>query len=540
MIELTPATIGRYRASPWLFLDDLMIDVEGTPTRFATIIDPWQKSDFARVMPGLMRAVGLPCEDAAQFLGVLRDGGSVARRVWLERPRGHSKTSDIAALVTWALVFAPRVVSAIAAAADADQARTLTKAIGRILQANPALASVLEVQRSKVVVIDPNHPGVGSTLEVISSDAGSSFGALVDFIIADEISHWQQDRALWDSIVSTAAKRSTCMLLCITNAGWTSTWQYKVREYVRQSGMWHFASLDGPQASWIKPDDLEEQQAILLTGAFRRLWLNEWIAAIDNPLLSEDLIKSCIDPHCLWPDGTPPTWRPERGEKAIRMELYIGVDIGRKNDRTVITTVELDSDGVFWVREMHVMHNQSFKVQAAAIRERIERSYGAVRAVRIDHGCIGMQISEEMEAEYPRLVQGVTLNETRQGSLAEAVKSAFDRQIVRVPNDRDMIDDFGLVEQTETAGSGVPKIRTRRGATGHADRFWSMALALSATPLDEPWQRRRHCVGLPVGIGGPKQIDPRNPMAAFADAMKTPAGISGIPMFGSLPRFFNW
>lgn len=533
MIELSPQWIDRYRLCPWEFLDALTIDVEGTPVRFGSVIDPWQRADFARIIPGLMRAVGLPIGHLTSIVD-----GIAPRRAWLERARGHSKSQDVACIVTWALVFAPHVVSGIAAAADTDQARVLTKAIGRIITANPALAAVIEVQRNKVVVIDPNHPGVGSTLEVISSDAGSSFGAICNFIVADEVSHWVQDRALWDSLVSTAAKRASCMLIAITNAGWTSTWQYKVREFVRTSPNWHFSSLDGPQARWITADVLDEQRAMLPPTTFRRLWLNQWVTATDSPLLSEAMIRACVDRFCLWNNGLA----PERREtKRRNRELFIGVDIGRTRDRTVITTVEM-VEGVFYVREMYVMRNESFAVQRAAITQRILEHHHEVQGVRIDRGGIGMQICEELESEFPRLVEGVTLHESRQGRLAEAVKSAFDRQMIRVPDDRDMIDDFQLVEQTETGASGVPKVRTNRGPTGHADRFWSLALALSATPLDEPWQRRRNALGVPVGIdpSAKKQIDPKNPMAAFADAMKTPAGISGVPTFGSLPKFYDW
>ena len=49
-------------------------------------------------------------------------------------------------------------------------------------------------------------------------DAPTSYGLTPDFVIADEVVHWQK-RDLWDSLISSSAKRSTCMFVIITNAG---------------------------------------------------------------------------------------------------------------------------------------------------------------------------------------------------------------------------------------------------------------------------------------------------------------------------------
>src|SRR6185437_15964867 len=120
------------------------------------------------------------------------------------------------------------------------------------------------------------NPATGSSIEIISSDAASSYGHTVDFIICDELTHWRK-RDLWDSLFSTVPKK-VCFLIVIANAGVGQgvSWQWGVRESARLADNWHFSRLDGPRASWQSPADLEEQARMLPPKAYQRLWLNIW------------------------------------------------------------------------------------------------------------------------------------------------------------------------------------------------------------------------------------------------------------------------
>jgi hypothetical protein len=88
---------------------------------------------------------------------------------------------------------------------------------------NSWLHGIIESQRDRIV----NHH-TGSWLQVLTSDVASSYGLLCDVIICDEVTHWTK-RDLFDSVVSTAAKRKNCLLLSICNAGCEDSWSYEVR-----------------------------------------------------------------------------------------------------------------------------------------------------------------------------------------------------------------------------------------------------------------------------------------------------------------------
>ncbi|MHB9079543.1 MAG: terminase large subunit domain-containing protein, partial [Pirellulaceae bacterium] len=250
--------IRSLQARPSLFRDQVLLQTDSVQVQFGKVEEDWQYVDFAALDAGWMKCVGMPVEEP------------VLSRAWLERPRGHSKTTDIALSACWALFASKRPLRGVCAAVDKDQARLLLDAVARLLRDNPWLSKILELTAHKVV-----NKFTKASLEVISADTASSWGLLLDFVVMDECCHWSK-RDLFDSLMSSAAKRDSCMVLCISNAGFLDSWAWDVREVVRTDPDWHFSRLDGPQASWISEAKLAEQRRLLPSTAYARLWLNEW------------------------------------------------------------------------------------------------------------------------------------------------------------------------------------------------------------------------------------------------------------------------
>jgi len=235
--------LNELQRDPARFREALLIDCDGEPKRLGEVMDSWQRADFEALDAGWQHVVG------RKVNGRLR--------AWLERPRGHSKTLDLAVMCCWVLFASRRFLRGYAAAADRDQAALLQHSIESLLRINPWLARVLRTEKIKVA-----NERTGSVLEILTSDAPTSFGLTPDFVIADEVVHWRQ-RELWDSLISSAAKRARCMFVAITNAGFLESWQWTVRETVRTDPAWYFSRLDEPAATWITEDRLNEQRRIL-------------------------------------------------------------------------------------------------------------------------------------------------------------------------------------------------------------------------------------------------------------------------------------
>lgn len=311
---MTPKQFARFAADPAAFRDSLIVDVDGTARRFGQVMDGWQRDDFAALDPALMAAAGRSKEPARS-------------RAWLERPRGHSKTTDLAILVVWALVFATRPLRGYAYAKDKDQAKLLRDAVANIVRLNPWIGTILQVQTHGVVNVAKGHPGEGGTLTIEASDVGSSYGILPDLIIADELCHWEGDGSLWNSLLSSAAKRANCLMVVISNAGFADSWQWSIREAARTDESWIFSRLDGPRASWMTEARLAEQRRMLPAVAFARLWLNEWSSGGGDALLPSDIdaaFRADLEPM----RGRVPGW------------LFVaGVDLGLTRDCSAVVVL---------------------------------------------------------------------------------------------------------------------------------------------------------------------------------------------------------
>ena len=320
------------QASPAKFRSALRIDCDGRPQRLGAVMDRWQRCDFFMLDPGWQQVAG--------------QEGDGPLRAWLERPRGHAKSSDVMVQATWALFASRRQITGIVAAVDRDQAKLDRDHVERFVRLNPWLGQILKVDQWRV-----SNTRTGSSMEILSSDVASSYGLLIDFAILDEVTLWPK-RELFDSILSAAAKKASCMLLCIGNAGFQDSWQWEVREVIQQDeDLWYFSRLDGPQASWITPDRLAEQRRLLPPIAYRRLWLNQWSTGSGDALDHDDIQRAITE--------RGPLTEPEEGW------LYVaGLDLGLSKDASALVTVGLHTG---WAEEIEKPKRKLNTTQRAMI-----------------------------------------------------------------------------------------------------------------------------------------------------------------------------
>jgi hypothetical protein len=312
----------------------------------------WQARDLEALDAAWLRLAGgagsCGSADPAAF------GDPAARgpqRAYIERPRGHSKTTDMALQVAWILLAARQPVSGLAAAADRDQANLIHRAIERLARENDELCRELQFLQHLV-----RNVRTGSLLEIISSDVRSSWGALPDFVVCDELCHWERPE-LWYSLLSSAAKKPACVLVVLTNAGIGRGWQWDVREHARGDAAWYFSSLAGPQAPWITQDWLAEQRALLPPPVFARLWLNVWQHS-DGEFVSLSEAEACRDDRLARRDrGTPGTRYVAAVDYAEKHDLTVGCLCHQEGARIVVDRMDVVRPGpahptpVQWVEQ---------------------------------------------------------------------------------------------------------------------------------------------------------------------------------------------
>jgi phage FluMu gp28-like protein len=168
-------------------------------------------------------------------------------------------------------------------------------------------------------------------------------------------------------------------------------------------------------------------------------------------------------------------------------DLYLSLDVGATQDLSVPMVTELRGEHAY-IRRLDVWQGVPLEEQQQRLGRWIELYRRWLRKVRIDQGGIGYQIAQTMQRRHPGLVEGVTMSQLWQGKAAGKVYGRFESERITVPKDEQLAADLQQVEQVGTTRGGQPIVETARSDVGHADRFWSLALALDAMPEH---QRRR-------------------------------------------------
>jgi phage FluMu gp28-like protein len=176
-------------------------------------------------------------------------------------------------------------------------------------------------------------------------------------------------------------------------------------------------------------------------------------------------------------------------------DFYLGVDIGRKHDLTVLWLWEKVGD-VFWTKMVREMRNAPFSLQRDFLYSLLDGSFfvGAglkpaptIRRCCIDSSGLGAQLSEEAREKFGRRVEQVTFTSTVKEDLAVTAKRMFEEKKARIPVDREIREDIHSVRRSTTV-SGHGRFDADRNEHGHADRFWALALGLHAAIGSDSWK----------------------------------------------------
>jgi len=158
--------------------------------------------------------------------------------------------------------------------------------------------------------------------------------------------------------------------------------------------------------------------------------------------------------------------------------LYLGMDIGRKHDLSVIWVLEKIGE-FYFTRRCIELHKTPFREQ-----ERI--LYDLLRLRQLQRACIdasgiGAQLAENARHRFGHKVEEVQFSGPVKEELAYPLRTVFEDAAIRIPPDPKgtITADLRAVKKDTTA-SGNVRFTADRGTNGHADRFWALALGVHA------------------------------------------------------------
>jgi len=215
-------------------------------------------------------------------------------------------------------------------------------------------------------------------------------------------------------------------------------------------------------------------------------WMEEYLCIAgseESAFLSYDLIGACersdlklaTSPEQLDPGGV----------------YYAGYDVGRSHDLSVLWVLQKVGD-TYVTRMVRELAKTNYTAQEGMLN--VIMSNHAVKRLCIDKGLIGGMLAERQEQRWGRRVEGVQFNAVNKVSMGMPLLRLFQDRLVRVPSSDAIREDLHKTKKM-TAANGNVRLVTESDDAGHADRFWALALAVSAAdtlsvPLPPPMERK--------------------------------------------------
>lgn len=156
-------------------------------------------------------------------------------------------------------------------------------------------------------------------------------------------------------------------------------------------------------------------------------------------------------------------------------ELFVGVDIGRKKDLTVVWVLEKLGD-VLYTRHVEALQGMRKSDQEKVIWPWIEKSGRAA----IDYTGLGIGWGDDAQDRFGKYkVECVTFTARTKEALAYPVRGMMEDRRLRIPQSGKIRADLRSVTKQTTAAGNI-RFTAERTPDGHADHFWALALAIHA------------------------------------------------------------
>lgn len=302
-------------------------------------------------------------------------------------------------------------------------------------------------------------PG-GSYIRAVASKPETARG-MSDNLILDEFAHHHDNRKIWTALFPVISKPGLKLRVISTPNG-------------RGDKFYELMS---------SPDTLFSRHVVTIHDAI----------ADGLPRDADELKRGISDPiawaqeyECQFVDGAS-AWLPfdliDAAETDMPMPevgnapVYIGMDFAARGDLTVIAVLARVGD-VLWLVDLIEMRETKFSEQLDRLAE-VFKSRRVVSAALDQTGMGEMPVEEAKRKHGASRVQGVLFTPAAKLEMATALKEAMEDRRLRLPSGNAALR-ADLHSVRRVAGpTGIPRLVADRDDSGHADRFWAIALAVT-------------------------------------------------------------
>lgn len=162
----------------------------------------------------------------------------------------------------------------------------------------------------------------------------------------------------------------------------------------------------------------------------------------------------------------------------IQGDLYVGMDIGRFNNPSVIWVLERLGE-IHYTRKVIRLKNTRWEDQREYLHAVL--SHPNFRRCCIDNSSMGTELFEKAEQTFgSSRVEGIKFSNQVKDQLASNTVIMVEGKRVLIPRDKRIKEDLYSVKGVTTLSGNTRYEAEEDKEGGHADHFWALALALEA------------------------------------------------------------
>ncbi len=304
-------------------------------------------------------------------------------------------------------------------------------------------------------------------------------------VLADEAAFFKDDESIFYNILLPMFATTDGTLIASSTPWNQDSVFYKFNQdpsFSKHIATWR----DAVKAGLIKQEFIDEQKRLLPVERFQMEYEAEFIED-SEAWLPRALIMQCLDPALNYTSET------------IEQEgsFYIGVDLGKKVDHSVIAVIRKDTVN-------QLIHLKTFPLNTPytsviGYLKLLTHHLHNVLKINMDQTGVGEYIVEDTRHALTQPVQGIMLSLQRKEEILNHLKQQMTTQQLAYPYDRDLLNELNT-ERYELTRDG--HIRFFHRDNEHDDRLWALALATYATRTPQAFN---YVPQLGFGKAGTKQ-----------------------------------
>jgi len=294
----------------------------------------------------------------------------------------------------------------------------------------------------------------GSRIISLPNNPDAIRGFRADHVYVDEAGMFRNDFEIKSAIVPSIVGRTGRLSLVSTPKG-RRGWFYEAWS----GGVFSRHTAHYAEAAHISSAELQGLRATLTELEWRQEMEHEFLDEANAVFPYETILQ------CLYDEADRPPTNP----------TYMGVDVGRLRDSTVVTLLERLDDGTLRVFHIQELRGLDFQSQESIILE-LAKTHNPI-SIAIDKTGIGLPLYESLSRKALG-VEGVTFTHNFKEALIATLQSMIRGRRIAIPADsRELINQLRTFQRVETGTGGI-RYEAPRGQ--HDDYVMSLALAVGA------------------------------------------------------------